>query len=189
MNTTETIHRFSIKEYHQLIESNILHEDDRVELIEGRIVDMVPVGSKHAASVGRLNRIFTLQLQTSVIVQVQNPVQLLNQSELQPDIVLLKNRDDFYAERLPTADDILLVIEVADSSLEYDRETKIPLYAKAHIPEVWLVNLRENIIDIYSDPSSEGYHVITKCRGSQTVTPQNFPDIKIVVSDIFGQSS
>ncbi|MDR4507436.1 MAG: Uma2 family endonuclease [Candidatus Brocadiaceae bacterium] len=189
MNTTVSIHRFNIKEYHQLIESNILHEDDRVELIEGRIIDMTPIGSKHAACVGRLNRIFTMKLQTSTIVQVQNPIQLLGQSEPQPDIVLLKNRDDFYAEKLPTADDILLVIEVADSSLEYDKETKIPLYAKANIPEVWLVNLIENIVEIYSAPSPEGYNVITKRRRSQILTPKNFPDIKVVVSEIFGQPS
>ena len=189
MNATVTIHRFNVEEYHRLTESNILHEDDRVELVEGRIVDMTPIGSKHAACVSRLNRIFTMKLQTSAIVQVQNPIQLLDQSEPQPDIVVLKNRDDFYAERLPNADDILLVIEVADSSLEYDRETKLPLYAKANIPEVWLINLIENIVEIYSAPSLEGYNVITKHRHNQAIVPENFPDIKVVVSEIFGQPS
>lgn len=104
-------------------------------------------------------------------------------------MVVLKNRDDFYAKRLPNANDVLLVIEVADSSLEYDRETKLPLYAKANIPEVWLVNLIENIVEIYSDPSPEGYNVITKCRHNQTIAPKNFPAIKVVVSEIFGQPS
>lgn len=189
MNTTVPIHRFNIEEYHRLTKSNILHEDDRVELVEGRIVDMMPIGSKHAACVSRLNRIFTMKLQTSAIVQVQNPIQLLDQSEPQPDMVVLKNRDDFHAERLPYADDILLVIEVADSSLEYDRETKLPLYAKANVPVVWLVNLIENIVEIYSDPSPEGYNVITKCRHNQTIAPKNFPAIKVVVSEIFGPPS
>ena len=82
-----------------------------------------------------------------------------------------------------------LVIEVADSSLEYDRETKLPLYAKANIPEVWLVNLIENIVEIYSDPSPEGYNVITRRRHNQTVVPKNFPDMKVVVSEMFGQLS
>ncbi len=189
MNTTLLIHRFNVKEYHKLVERNILHEDDRVELIDGRIIDMTPIGSKHAACVGRLNRLFNMKLQTRVIVQVQNPIQLDDQSEPQPDIALLKNRDDFYAEKLPTADDILLVIEVADSSLEYDRETKIPLYARANIQEVWLVNLMENTVEVYSDPSPDGYNTITKRRHNQTISPKSFPDMTAVASEIFGLSS
>jgi Uma2 family endonuclease len=189
MNTTLLIHRFTAKEYHKLAERNILHEDDRVELIDGRIIDMTPIGSKHAACVRRLNRLFTLKLQTRAIVQVQNPIQLDDQSEPKPDIALLKNSDDFYAEKLPATDDILLVIEVADSSLEYDRETKIPLYARANIQEVWLVNLMENTVEVYSDPSPDGYNTITKRRHNQTISPKSFPDITAVVSEIFGLSS
>jgi Uma2 family endonuclease len=188
MDTTLLIHRFTVKEYHKLVERNILHEDDRVELIDGRIVDMTPIGSKHAACVGRLNRLFTMKLQTRAIVQVQNPIQLDDHSELQPDIALLKNRDDFYAEKLPMPDDILLVIEVADSSLAYDRETKMPLYARANIQEAWLVNLMENTVEVYSDPSPDGYNTITKRRHNQTISPKSFPDITAVASEIFGET-
>ncbi len=150
MNTTLLNHRFIVKEYHKRIERNILHEDDRVELIDGRIVDRTPVGSKHAACVGRLNRLFSMKLQTRAIVQVQNPILLNDQSGHQPDVAPLKKRDNFYAEKLPMPDDILLAIEDAESSLEYDKETKTPLYARANIQKVWRVNLMENIVGNYS---------------------------------------
>ena len=186
MNTALSIHRFTVKEYHKLAESNILSEDDRVELIEGRIVDMTPIGSKHAACVSRLNEIFSEKLQKRAIINIQNPICLTEYSEPEPDIAIIKRRPDFYAEQLPQPADILLIIEVSDSSLDYDCETKIPLYAKANIPEVWLVNLIENIVEIYSTPSPEGYNVITKRHHNQIISPKSFHDITLTVSEIFG---
>lgn len=189
MKTALSIHRFNVKEYHRLVEGNILHEDDRVELIEGRIIDMAPIGSKHAACVDRLNHLLSMKLQMKTIVHVQNPIQIDDESEPMPDIVLLRKKDDFYAESLPTVNDIILVIEVADSSLEYDRETKIPLYARANIQEVWLVNLIENIIEVYSDPSPDGYNVIIKHRHNQTISPKAFPDITFKAFEVLGLPS
>lgn len=186
MNTTASIHRFKVEEYHRLIESNILHEDDRVELIEGRIIDMTPIGSRHAACVSRLNEIFSEKLQKRAIINIQNPICLTEYSELEPDIAIIKRRPDFYAEQLPQPEDVLLIIEVADSSLEYDCETKIPLYAKANIKEVWLVNLIENILQIYKEPTPEGYKIMLKCRYNRKISPENFPDITLTVSEIFG---
>ena len=186
MNTAVSIHRFNIEEYHRLIESNILHEDDRVELVEGRIVDMTPIGSKHAACVNRLNEIFSEKLQKRAIVTIQNPVRLTEYSELEPDIAIIKRRPDFYAEQHPQPEDVLLIIEVSDSSLDYDAETKIPLYAKANIQEVWLVNLKENILQIYNEPTPEGYNIMLKRRYNQKISPGCFPDIALTVSEILG---
>ena len=189
MNTTVLIHRFNVEEYHRLIENNILHEDDRVELIEGRIIDMTPIGSKHAACVSRLNEILSEKLQKRAIINIQNPICLTAYTEPKPDIAITKRRPDFYAEQLPQPEDVLLIIEVSDSSLDYDCETKIPLYAKSNIPEVWLVNLIENNVAIYSGPSSEGYNVITKHHHNQILSPKSFHDITLTVSEIFGLPS
>src|SRR3989337_4293241 len=157
MVTEALIHRFDIKTYHRLIADGIWREDDRVELIEGRVVDMTPIGSRHSAVVNRLNNLLTLKVQVRAIVGVQDPIQLLQeQSEPEPDITLLKYREDFYSVELPKGEDVLLIIEVADTSLDYDRETKIPMYAQAKIQEVWLVNLFEKCIEKYSSPPTSG---------------------------------
>ena len=182
------IHLFTVEEYHRLAENGILHEDDRVEFLEGRIVDMTPIGSKHASCVGRLTSMFFEKIQKRAIVQVQNPVILHEQSEPQPDIMLLKYRDDFYAERHPGPKDILLLIEVTDSSLEYEKKVKIPLYAKADILEVWLVNLVEKTLEVYRSPIQDGYEIVTKLFHTQSVSPQKFPDINLKVADILGIS-
>ncbi len=180
------IHRFDTKDYHRLIDAGVLHEDDRVELIEGRIVDMTPIGTRHSACVNRLNTIFAQKLQGQSIVSIQNPIQLAEQSEPEPDIVLLKYLEDFYSDELPESEDVLLLIEVADSSLDYDRNTKIPLYAKAGILEVWLVDLLENCIEIYMSPYAEGYETKRLIRNEQSVSPQKFPDINLTANQILG---
>ncbi len=187
MVTEALIHKFDIETYHRLISSGILHEDDRVELIEGRIVDMTPIGTRHSACVNRLNSLFSQRLQGRAIVSVQNPVQLSEeQSEPQPDITLLKYRKDFYSDALPKGEDVFLIIEVADTSLDYDRETKIPLYAKANIQEAWLVNLLENCIEIYSSPSAGGYESRSVARHDQPISPKDFPDISFTAKQILG---
>lgn len=187
MVTETLIHRFDIEAYHRLISSGILLEDERVELIEGRIVDMTPIGTRHAACVNRLNNLLTLKLEGRGIVSVQNPIQLLkHQSEPEPDIALLKYREDFYSDKLPEETDILLIAEVADTSLEYDRGTKIPLYAKANIREVWLVSLLDNCIEVYTLPSAGGYGSRSIARHGQTISPGIFPDISLTARQILG---
>lgn len=187
MVTEALIHRFDIETYHRLITEGILREDDRVELIEGRIVDMTPIGSRHSAVVKRLNNLFTRKVQGRAIVGVQDPIQLIQeQSEPEPDITLLKYREDFYSSELPKGEDVLLIIEVADTSLDHDREIKIPLYAQAMIQEVWLVNLLENCIEMYSSPSSAGYEFRRITRHDQAVSPGNFSDISLTANQILG---
>ncbi len=186
MNTTLLIHRFTVNEYHRMGKTGIFREDNRVELIEGRIVDMTPIGSRHASCVDRLNNFFTIKLQKRVIVRVQNPIQLDNLSEPQPDIMLLKYKSDFYAAHHPRPEDVLLLVEVAESSIEYERNVKIPMYARSNIQEVWLVNLAENYVEIYHSPSSEGYELTIQCRHKQKVTPKNFPEAELTASEILG---
>ncbi len=187
--TELSFHRFTIEEYHKLAEVNILNEDDRVELIEGRIFDMTPIGSLHAACVKRLIDLFAERLQKRAIISVQDPIDLNKQTEPEPDIAILKRRPDFYAERHPIPYDILLVIEVADTSIEYDRTIKIPLYARANIKEVWFVNLLENTVEVHLGPSPEGYKQITEYQNNQGISPKNFPDIIVTASEILGLSS
>ena len=135
-------HRFTAKDLHRLVEAGILREDDRVELLHGEIVDMPPIGPGHAAGVNRLLNVFLpLQGERKAIISVQNPIHLGEHSEPQPDLALLKPRPDFYAQGHPTPQEVLLVVEVMESSAGYDREVKVPLYARFGIPETWLVDV------------------------------------------------
>ena len=152
-----TTYRFSVADYYKMAEAGILHEDDRVELIEGEVIAMTPVGNRHMACVNKLNWLLSDVAGTRAIVSVQNPVRLDDFNEPEPDLALLAFRPDFYAERHPRPADVLLTIEVADSSLNYDRETKLPLYARSGVQEVWLVDLQHDAITVYRQPTQEGY--------------------------------
>lgn len=130
----------------------IFGEDERVELIDGVIREMSPKGSKHTASVRRLTNLLPRLLHSRALVSIQDPIVLNDDTEPEPDIAMMKNRDDAYAEAHPRPEDVLFLIEVADTSLEYDREVKLPRYAATGIPEVWIVNLVESIIEVYREP-------------------------------------
>lgn len=148
---------FTVDEFHQMAQAGVLREDDRVELLEGEIVRMTPIGSRHAACVARLTEVFVKRCRAAAIVNVQNPMVLSSGTELYPDITLLERRADFYSGALPTPLDVLLVVEVADTTGDYDRGIKVPLYARAGIPEVWIVDLREGCIDVYRGPAAGEY--------------------------------
>ncbi|MER3446286.1 MAG: Uma2 family endonuclease [Candidatus Dadabacteria bacterium] len=175
---------FNVTEYNLMGERGILSEDDLVELIEGEILKMSPIGSQHAACVDRLNLLLVHFADQRAIVRVQNPIQLSDYSEPQPDFALLKPRDDFYAEMYPLPADVLLIVEVADTSLEYDRNVKVPLYARAGIPEVWMVNLLENLIEIYTDPVSGLYQRIHMAKHGESLTLQFLADVTFSVDDV-----
>jgi len=149
--------RFTVDDYHRMVEAGILSDDDRVELIDGEIIEMVAIGSRHAACVDRLARLCSAGVRNRAIVRVQNPILLSEHSEPQPDLALLRPRRDFYAAGHPGPQDILLVVEVADTSAETDREIKLPLYARAGIPEVWVVALAETHVEAHRKPSPGGY--------------------------------
>jgi len=152
-----TRRRWNVHEYHRMGETGILAEDERVELLAGDIIVREPIGTQHAGTVNRLNHLWTSRLGRRAVVQVQNPIELAQEdSEPQPDITLLRARDDFYSTAHPEASDTLLAIEVADTSLRLDRRVKIPLYARAGIGEAWLVDLTTSRLEVYREPRVEG---------------------------------
>lgn len=176
---------FSVTDYHRMAEVGILTEDDRVELIEGRIIVMSPIGSRHAACVKRLNTSLNQQIAGNALVSIQDPIQLNDYSEPEPDVALLCMRDDFYSAGHPTAEDILLAIEVADSSEGYDREEKLPLYARSAIPEVWLVSLPKSRVEVYTEPFGDIYRHVHYALPGDTLIPQMVPSVQIAVDAIF----
>lgn len=181
-----TEHRFTVDEYHRMGQAGVFHEDDRVELIRGRIVEMTPIGPEHAGCVDYLAHVLGQGLASRAMVRVQNPVILDRHVEPQPDLALLRPRPDFYRDAHPGPADILLIVEVADSSLQYEREEKLPLYAEAGIPEVWLVNLAGEVIESYREPRGGRYQAARVISRGQDVVPLAFPDLSLQVDDILG---
>ncbi len=178
--------KFTVSEYQRMVDSGILTENDRVELIRGEIIEMSPIGRRHAACVNRLVRLFTQRLGDRAIVSPQNPVELDDTSQPQPDVALLQPRPDFYELRHPQASDIFLLVEVADTTVEADREIKIPLYAQDSISEAWLVNINQQCIEVYQQPTSTGYQNIQIFQRGQSLSIQAFPDVEITVDEVLG---
>ncbi|HEX2174118.1 MAG TPA: Uma2 family endonuclease [Dehalococcoidia bacterium] len=181
-----TTHRFTVADYHRMVEARILDEDDRVELIEGEIVDMSPIGRKHAVCVARLTDVFGERLRRRAVVWPQNPIRLDEHTEPQPDLALLRWRSDYYAERDPTPADVLLLIEVCDTSLAVDRDLKALLYARAGIPEVWVLDLNGRDVIVFRDPAPAGYRSIDTYRGGDRLSPGSFPDLSFTADQILG---
>jgi Uma2 family endonuclease len=177
---------FSVQEYHRMLDSEILTERDRVELIRGEIIRMSPIGRRHAACVNRLNDLLQKKLGIRALVSIQNPVELDDNSEPQPDVVLLKRKDDYYESGHPQVEDILLLIEVADTTVESDRGVKIPVYAEEGIIEVWLVNLDEQCVEVYRSPYLNSYTDVQIFHRGQDLSIQSFPDIRITVDEVLG---
>ncbi|ESA33788.1 hypothetical protein N836_20085 [Leptolyngbya sp. Heron Island J] len=177
--------KFTVGQYHQMIESGILTDRDRVELIQGDIIEMSSVGKRHAACVDRLNELFVLKLATKSLIRVQSPIRLSDNSEPQPDVSILKRRDDFYEGGHPTPTEIWALIEVFDSTIDFDREVKIPIYAQDNISEVWLINLNDSLIECYRQPSSTGYQQLQIFNRGESLTFQSFPNIAVNVDHIF----
>jgi len=145
--------RFTVQEYHRLVELGFLGEDDHIELIRGELMQRAAKGTAHETCIRRLLRQLPLLLQNQATLQCQAPISLSFDGEPEPDFAIVRNRPDDYATKHPTPEDTLLVIEVADSSLEYDRQVKLPLYAEATISDYWLVNLPEQYLEAYSEPA------------------------------------
>lgn len=154
---TPTRRRFTVDEYYRMAETGVLPEEENVELLDGQIYLMSPIGSEHASCVDRLNRLFVLGAGEDAIVRVQNPIRLSDTSEPEPDLALLSPREDDYTTRHPGPADVLLIIEVADSSLDFDQKTKLPLYARAGIPEYWVIALRDNQVHVFHTPEGNQY--------------------------------
>ncbi len=166
--------------------AGIFFEDDRVELIDGEIVQMTPIGSRHAACVDRLAELLRAMLAQRAIVRVQSPIRLGSHSEPQPDLAVLRRRADFYAPAHPASPDVLLVIEVADASVDFDRVTKIPLYGQAGIPQAWLVDVAAGSLEDYRGPTAQGYHDRRVPRRGERVARDAYPELSLAIDDILG---
>ncbi len=181
-----TRRRFTVAEYYAMADAGILSENDRVELLDGAIVVMPPIGDWHAASAKFFTNMMLPPLQGRAMIAVQDPVRLDENSEPQPDVMLLLWRDDFYRGGHPEPADVLLLIEVSDTTIEYDRNEKLPLYARAGIPEAWIVNRPARRIEAHTDPSGNEYATVRYFGPGETIAPQAFPDIVLEASRIIG---
>jgi Uma2 family endonuclease len=179
-------HLFTVDEYYRMYEAGIFSQDDRVELIDGEIVEMSPIGSNHAACVLRLNALLNRLIGARAFVSVQSPVRLGKRTEPEPDIALLAPRDDYYASGHPEPADLLLIIEVADTSLSYDLDMKAPRYARAGIAEYWLVDLPGEAIEVYSEPGKSRYQQATRFERGETIASQTLPGLTLDVNAILG---
>jgi Uma2 family endonuclease len=177
---------FTVAEYERMGQAGIFSEDDRVELVCGEIIEMSPIGERHAACVDALSELLRERLRRSVNVRAQNPIRLDDYSEPQPDIAVLKRRDDFYRHAHPRPEDVLVVIEVSDSTLELDRKVKVPLYAGAGIPEAWVVNLPEERVEVYSDPAGGEYRTVRSYARRQKLQSHTVAALRLSVSKVLG---
>jgi Uma2 family endonuclease len=176
-------HRITVADYYRMGEAGVFAPEARVELIDGEMIDMAPISSRHASTVARLIRAANAAAGTTAIVHVQNPLRLDDLSEAVPDLMLLKPRDDFYACAHPAAADVLLLIEVADTSARYDREIKLPLYARHGVCEVWIVDLNARLVRFFRSPTDDAYTDIT---ASETPGPTPVAALPGVALDLAG---
>ncbi|HYP39787.1 MAG TPA: Uma2 family endonuclease [Chloroflexia bacterium] len=173
--------RFTVDEYHRMGDAGILHEDDRVELVEGEIVVMSPINAPHLMCVNGLNKILSRSVPEELIVSVQNPIHINTVTELQPDLALITPPNSPDLKYYPGIQDILLVVEVADSTVTSDRRDKVPMYARAGIPEVWLVNIPKKVVEVYSDPAGGKYQSTMRVGRGQNLTVKMLPHVNIAI--------
>ena len=176
--------RFTVHDFHTMIEAGMFHEDDRLELVDGEILEMTPIGRKHVVCVRRLTTFFARNLPEDVFLDVQNPLSLTEEREYYPDLMLLRttaNRD----EDIAAPDDVLLAVEVSDSTLRFDRTVKLPSYAEAGMPEVWIVDLQQERILVHCDPLDGVYGQVEEIKKTDKLTVKALGDAELTVADIF----
>jgi len=176
--------RFTVEEYHRMTRMGILTEEDRVELIAGEIIQMPPIGPCHAACVAQLTRRLIQVLGDRAVLWPQNPVRLPRDTEPHPDVVLLRPRPDTYFRYPARPEDVLLLIEVAGVSYRYDRCVKLPLYARAGVPEVWIIDLTNDVVEVHRQPAARGYGSVHTVDRGGTLTPLAFDDVTLAAADI-----
>jgi Uma2 family endonuclease len=179
-------HRVTVSEYYKMAEVGIFGEDDRVELINGEILDMAPTGSHHGSVVKMLTHLFSASVGAYATVSVQDPLHLDFRSEPEPDLMLLKPRDDFYAAAHPGPSDVLLLVEVGDSTARFDREVKLPLYAKHGITEVWLINIETRHIEVCRIPQIDNNDYAERTIASAgLISPSALPNCRLEIEKLF----
>lgn len=180
----QTKHRFNVSEYYRMAETGVLPANARVELLNGEIIDMSPIGPFHGGVTNYLNRCFSAASERRWLTSIQNPVRLDDHSEPQPDLMLLKPAPDFYRKHHPQPEDVFLLVEVSDSTVESDQSEKIPAYGRAGIVEVWIVNLNELTVEVYREPHFTGYGSKTILRPGEQAAPLAFPDVAVDVAEL-----
>lgn len=180
--------RITTEGYHRLVDIGVLGEDDRTELLNGEVVYKSPISSRHAGCVNRLLRVLSRQL-PELLISAQNPVRLGSHSEPEPDLAVLRSSPDDYRSAHPTPPDVLLLIEVADSSFAVDRTIKAPLYAAAGIPELWIVDLAGEAVEVYQDPDPAGYRRYRRHLRGETVASGTLPALSLTVDEILGPAA
>ena len=186
---TPTRTRITTNRYQMMVATGVLTKYDRIELIEGDMLDMAPIGTKHSAITSRLHELFVLAVSRSATVVSGGPVNLGEYSEPQPDLMLLKRRTDFYSGKIPESADVLLLVEVSDSSLAFDQSVKLNLYARYGVSEYWVVDVEGSRVVTYLEPTAKGYVRKLEFAAADSVAPQAFPGVKIAVREILGQAS
>jgi len=177
---------FTVAEFERMGEAGVFTSDAHLELIEGEIIEKSPIGSRHAACVNFLSRFLNRTVGDIALVSIQNPIRLNDFSEPEPDLALLRLRDDFYRAAHPTPADLLFIIEVADTTLAYDRQVKIPLYAKAGIAEVWIINLTDEQIEIYTGLDGDTYQTIINFRRGEEARAHTIANLAVSVAAVLG---
>ncbi len=172
-------HKLTVSDYYRMGDAGILHEDDRIELIEGELIDMAPIGSRHAMTVNRIMRQIHNAVDEPYVISNQNPLRLSDLTEPQPDGMILKPRENEYADAHPGPEDVIVLIEVADTSLEYDKKVKVPLYARHGVREVWLINLNARQLERYTQPGETGYGQCEILDKTGTISLVGLPDVVI----------
>jgi Uma2 family endonuclease len=179
-------HKLDVREYYRMGEVGIFAPDERVELIEGEIIDIAPIGSQHSGTVNSLITELAAAARGRAVASAQSPLRLSDLTEPQPDFMLLKPRADNYRSEHPTPADVLLLVEVADSSLRYDRGVKLPLYARHGVAEVWIVNIGEGVVEVYRDPAGEAYRATARAARGEVLEPAVLPGLCIPVAEVLG---
>lgn len=185
--TVDTVRRrFTVDEYVHMAQVGILTTLDRVELLDGEIVEMTPIGRPHAACVAGLMRVLLIGVGPRAVVWPQGPIRLSERSQPEPDVTLLRPRPVPYRDADAEPRDVMLLIEVSDTSLRRDREIKLPLYAGAGIPEYWIVDVQDGVIEVHTSPSGARYGTVRRFGRGESVSPLAFPDLRLAVDEVFG---
>ena len=182
--SAQTQHRFSVRDYYRMAETGVLRPDARVELLDGKIIDMSPIGPFHGGVIDYLNEVFTAASKGRWRTRVQNSLRLDDHSEPQPDLVLARPSADFYRKRHPRPEDVFLLVEVSDTTLVTDQGEKLPAYGRAGVPEVWIVNLNDLTVEVYREPNFTGYGSKTVLRAGDHSKPLAFPDVTVDVAEL-----
>ena len=180
--------RFTVDDFYKMAEVGILVDNIRSELIDGEIIEMSPMGVAHCAAVNRASQYFILLFKEKVQVSVQLPVRLSEFNEPEPDLAFLKPRQDFYKTRHPGAADVFMILEISDSSHNYDRNVKLPMYASSRIPEVWIEAVAENVVHVFRDPVGRTYRTALTLHPGETISLLALPEVVVSVSDLLGTS-